>query len=377
LGVSSEQPSEIAKGYLNVFSAYLKKDESSFQESVKNLKYLVTTQIPNRSASDESKLKYELIYNEWHPFGISWKLYAFAAVLWCGLVFLMKPNSKGYSKLSKLAHLALILGFMIHVYGFTLRCLVAGRPPVTNMYESIVWVSLGTVFFASIIYLLQPNKMVLLVASVIGTMGLIVSDTAPAMIDPGIHPLVPVLRSNYWLTIHVLTITLSYAALALSWGISNVTLFQYVRNHERTQEGLARITSLNLLSYRSMQIGVVLLTAGTILGGVWADYSWGRFWGWDPKEVWALIALMGYLTILHARYTGWMKAYGFAAWTVVSFALVVMAWYGVNFVLGVGLHSYGFSQGGQGTVASLMLIQIIYVVAVTLLKKQTATLKTN
>jgi ABC-type transport system involved in cytochrome c biogenesis permease subunit len=106
---------------------------------------------------------------------------------------------------------------------------------------------------------------------------------------------------------------------------------------------------------------VVLLAAGTILGGIWADYSWGRFWGWDPKEVWALIALLGYVAILHARYTGWMGQFGFAAWNIIAFSLVVMAWYGVNFVLGAGLHSYGFSSGGQGFVASFISIQFAWV----------------
>jgi ABC-type transport system involved in cytochrome c biogenesis permease subunit len=110
-----------------------------------------------------------------------------------------------------------------------------------------------------------------------------------------------------------------------------------------------------------MQFGVALLAAGTILGGIWADFSWGRFWGWDPKEVWALIALLGYTTVIHARFTGWMKPFGFAAWTVVSFTLVLMAWYGVNFVLGVGLHSYGFSSGGFTGVMFFTLLQLAYV----------------
>ena len=89
--------------------------------------------------------------------------------------------------------------------------------------------------------------------------------------------------------------------------------------------------------YRSIQIGVVLLAAGIILGGVWADYSWGRFWGWDPKETWALIALLGYIAILHGRLVGWIQPFALAAWSVIAFGLVIMAWYGVNFVLGAGL----------------------------------------
>jgi cytochrome c biogenesis factor len=105
---------------------------------------------------------------------------------------------------------------------------------------------------------------------------------------------------------------------------------------------------------------VLLLAGGIILGGVWADYSWGRFWGWDPKEVWALVALLGYLCVLHARYAGWVGQRGLAALAVACFSLVVMAWYGVNFVLGAGLHSYGFGGGGKGWVYTGVALELIY-----------------
>ena len=101
-----------------------------------------------------------------------------------------------------------------------------------------------------------------------------------------------------------------------------------------------------------MQVGVLLIAAGTILGGVWADYSWGRFWGWDPKEVWALITLLVYLIPLHGRFAGWVNTFWLVVASVVCFLSVIMAWYGVNFVLGVGLHSYGFVEGGSQGVMS-------------------------
>jgi cytochrome c biogenesis factor len=105
---------------------------------------------------------------------------------------------------------------------------------------------------------------------------------------------------------------------------------------------------------------VLLLAAGIVLGGVWADYSWGRFWGWDPKEVWALVALLGYLAVLHARHAGLVRQRGLAALSVVCFSLVVIAWYGVNFVLGVGLHSYGFGGGGRGYIAGAIILQLVF-----------------
>ncbi|MCB0379328.1 MAG: cytochrome c biogenesis protein CcsA [Bdellovibrionales bacterium] len=112
------------------------------------------------------------------------------------------------------------------------------------------------------------------------------------------------------------------------------------------------------------------MAAGTILGGVWADYSWGRFWGWDPKETWAFIALMGYLALLHARLVGWVKDFGILAGSVVSFSLVIMAWYGVNFVLGAGLHSYGFGAGGVEYVSAFVGLHIIYVVYAIFIKSR-------
>jgi ABC-type transport system involved in cytochrome c biogenesis permease subunit len=122
------------------------------------------------------------------------------------------------------------------------------------------------------------------------------------------------------------------------------------------QATAAQIKPLSNFIYRTMQVGVLLIAAGTILGGVWADYSWGRFWGWDPKEVWALITLLVYLIPLHGRFAGWVNTFGLVIASVACFLSVIMAWYGVNFLLGVGLHSYGFVEGGsQGVVGAVVL----------------------
>ena len=110
----------------------------------------------------------------------------------------------------------------------------------------------------------------------------------------------------------------------------------------------------------------MLLIIGTFLGASWADYAWGRFWGWDPKEVWALITLLGYLALLHARHIGWVGDLGMAAFSVLCFALVLTTWYVVNFVLGTGLHSYGFGGGGQGYVLAAVAVQFVYLGAATL-----------
>ncbi len=201
-------------------------------------------------------------------------------------------------------------------------------------------------------------KIVLLGGSLMGLFALIVADTAPAILDPSLQPLEAVLRSNYWLVVHVMTISISYAAFLLAFGLGDIGLIYYVIDADKNAEKIQKITTA---VYRSMQIGVAFLAPGIILGGVWADYSWGRFWGWDPKETWALIVLLGYIVVLHARLIGWLKNFGMLASGVITFSLVIMAWYGVNFVLGAGLHSYGFGAGGVEYVSTFVLLHILFV----------------
>ncbi len=364
--------------FAQVVEAYKKKDQAAFESASLALRQAVEAQVPDFTARERGVLKAEMVYNRAHPFLYGWILYLIAALLWVAFIFgsgaAVTAGAEAEAKSPRWASISAMgakvftgLATVSLLGGIVLRCYIAGRPPVSNMYESIIWVSFGVMLFGALIYRVQKQPVVLAVATGMACFGLIAADAAPAIMDPGIHPLVPVLRSNYWLTIHVLTITLGYAAFALTTGLGNVTLWQFGKRALAAPGspgtvGLSgKIATLNQLTYRSMQFGVVLLAAGTILGGIWADYSWGRFWGWDPKEVWALIALLGYVAILHARYTTWVGQFGYAAWTVISFMLVVMAWYGVNFVLGVGLHSYGFSAGGRGWVAAFCAVQMTYV----------------
>ena len=300
---------------------------------------------------DEATMARELRYNESHPFRKAWLLYL------VGLAILTlaqpKPRSNGYW-----AGFGFIAaGFFMHIYGFVLRCMIAGRPPVTNMYESVIWVAFGAVLFALIFELISPRRYHLTAAAAGAIVCLVLADTLPTVLDPSIQPLTPVLRSNFWLTIHVLSITLGYAAFLLALGLGHIVLW---KSAKKPQEEEA-IEALHDALYRALQVGVLLLAAGTILGGVWANYSWGRFWGWDPKEVWALIALLGYLAILHGRYAGWIRKFGIAAWSVIAFQGVLMAWYGVNYVLGAGLHSYGFGNGGVQYVAVYVVLEVLYV----------------
>lgn len=363
LATQDKQATVVRAIFAEMLSAYQKQDLDYFTKLTITGKSTIEKEITSWGESSPKLITIEALYYKTNPFFWAMVLYLASGLLWL---------ISGYSAwLPKFAWVGTVSAFLLHAYGFTLRCIIAGRPPVSNMYESVIWVSFGVLLFGFILYFIQKQKLIPGVASVVAGFMLLAADAAPAILDPNIHPLVPVLRSNYWLTIHVLTITLGYAGFALSLGIANVTLFTYFREkHLRGKINfIARVDHLNLMTYRAMQFGVAFLAAGTILGGVWADYSWGRFWGWDPKEVWALIALLTYIAILHGRFAGWVGSFGFAIWTTVSFLSVIMAWYGVNFVLGVGLHSYGFSTGGGAGVIGFVVAQLTWVGVVTLVKK--------
>jgi ABC-type transport system involved in cytochrome c biogenesis permease subunit len=188
------------------------------------------------------------------------------------------------------------------------------------------------------------------------------------MLDPGISPLVPVLRDNFWLSTHVTTVILSYAALALSWLIANGLL---IRDRFFTVSSAEYRYGVDLV-YTCIKFGVVLLAAGIILGGVWADYSWGRFWGWDPKETWSLIVLLVYMAILHGKSTSWIPPQRFIPLVAAAFMSVMMAWFGVNYILASGLHSYGFSEGGAVFLGSFFAVQIVVIILATVRSKRSA-----
>ncbi len=294
----------------------------------------------------------EVVYNDLHPFRWAYIFYLIAMMV---TLFLWVRNSQ---KGMGFAWAFLLTGFAIHTLGFAFRVYLAERPPVTNMYETVIWASWGAVLFSIVLEMVYKFRVMLLGGSFVGVLCLVLADIAPAVLDPGIHPLEAVLRSNYWLIVHVMTIAISYAAFLLAFGLGDIGLIYYVIDAKKYHEQIQKIVTG---VYRAMQIGVAFLTPGIILGGIWADESWGRFWGWDPKETWALIVLLGYIVILHARIIGWLKNFGMLASGVITFSLVIMAWYGVNFVLGAGLHSYGFGAGGVEYMSVFVLLHVLFV----------------
>lgn len=329
--------------------------ESALKNRIETFKASALALAPDKDPN-LTKINLEVHYNSFHPFMWAWISYLI------GVLFFVSYVIRGYGWQSLGGWIFVVVGFLLHTYGMGLRAYLAGRPPVSNMYETVVWVPWGAVLFGFVLERIQKSKLVLISSAAIAVLCLILTDLAPAVLDPSLHPLEPVLRSTFWLTTHVLVITISYAAFFLAFALGDLILFYYLRDERKYQK---QIQTGVLSIYRCIQIGVVLLAAGIILGGIWADYSWGRFWGWDPKETWALIALLGYLAILHGRLTGWIRQFGMAVASILSFSLVIMAWYGVNFVLGAGLHSYGFGAGGVEYVTAFVVLHILYVTYVT------------
>lgn len=339
----------IAEGRAEAEISAAKKD---LDQKVLSFQDIARAENPAQYAN-ETKISMESFYNRFHPFKWSYVFYLLGAVF---VLFAWITSKHG---VMVPAWALIIIGFLLHTIGFAMRSYLMDRAPVTNMYETVVWVAWGSIVFAAILEKIYKFKFIIMAGALIASFGMIIADTAPVVLDPSLQPLEPVLRSNYWLTIHVMTITVSYAAFFLAFALGDIGLVYFLKGEDKHKD---KIKAIVMSIYRSVQIGVVFLAPGIILGGIWADYSWGRFWGWDPKETWALIALLGYLAVLHGRLVGWIKDFGMVVSGVLTFSLVIMAWYGVNFVLGAGLHSYGFGAGGVEYVSGFVVAHLLLVV---------------
>jgi cytochrome c-type biogenesis protein CcsB len=259
------------------------------------------------------------------------------------------------------------LTLIVQITFITMRVIISGRGPVTNMYETVLFSGTGALLLGMVLGHFKKEKTYVYMGLCYNVCTLMMVNFANGMLTATISPLVPVLRDNFWLSTHVTTIILSYGALALSWIMSNTVLIKSKFGKLKPGEE----SSSSEIIYTTLKWGTTLLAAGVILGGVWADYSWGRFWGWDPKETWSLIVLCLYMAILHGRYTAWITNDRFMTVTAAAFMSVMMAWFGVNYILASGLHSYGFSEGGAIFLGSFFLIQIL-VIVFTLKKKEKA-----
>jgi len=235
------------------------------------------------------------------------------------------------------------VGSVCCVIAIVIRCLIMERPPVGNLYDTIIFIAVAVSLFSLLVEWMTRRRFALGIGPILGT-ALILLARRYEVGDASDHmdPLVAVLDSNYWLTTHVITITLGYAAGLLCAFLSAIYVLIRGLGLEGAAAELRR--PLNRAVYGMLCFTLLLSLVGTVLGGIWANDSWGRFWGWDPKENGALLIVIWTLAILHARLGGYLKEWGMHVASLFTAVVVTFSWWHVNF-LGVGLHNYGFTSG--------------------------------
>jgi len=292
-------------------------------------------------------LKKETWTNRVNLFYISLGLYLLSFIF-LSISWMIKPIL-----LNRVAYLLLISGTVMHGYGIFLRMQIMERPPVTTLYESVIFVSLIIMILAVLLEYFRKDGLGIFVGSVSGSVLHYVGFSYAADGDT-LGMLVAVLNSNFWLATHVTTITIGYGASLMAGCVGHLYLIQEIRG----------VNSASLKSIFNNLFGITLLALfftlfGTILGGIWADQSWGRFWGWDPKENGALLIVLWQLMMIHMRLSGLAKPKEFALGMALNNIIVALAWFGVN-LLQVGLHSYGFDDGVARNLFMFIGFEIIF-----------------
>ncbi len=263
--------------------------------------------------------------------------FIFVALTW------IAPGSK-IDKVSKMgAWTFLGIATVLSVVGVVIRCLIMQRPPITTLYETILFIGASCALFGLIAEWMTKRGLGLLIAALSGSACMFLSiqfDTAEA--TDNLQQLQAVLITNFWLSTHVPIINLGYAACMVAALISMIYFIQRMVGVLVGGSDDARF--LTRIAYGFIGAGLLLSLVGTVLGGIWANYSWGRFWGWDPKENGALMIVLMCLVILHARMGGYIREIGLHCCNLILGCIVIFSWFGVN-QLGVGLHAYGFTDG--------------------------------
>ncbi|MRR22403.1 c-type cytochrome biogenesis protein CcsB, partial [bacterium] len=285
----------------------------------------------------ETKVKAELFYYRAKIFERLFPYYAMVGLVMIFTIIAVIIRGKENSGLLlKILAGLIATGFLFHTLGLGIRWYISGHSPMSNGYESMLFISWVTVL-AGIIFS-RKSLITLAATSVLAGLTLMVAHLS--FMDPEITNLVPVLRS-YWLTLHVSVITGSYGFLGLGAILGLLVLVMMLFVNKMNRERISSvIDELTVINYRALTLGLYFLTVGTFLGAVWANESWGRYWGWDPKETWSLITVIVYTLVTHSRMIPGMKdTYTFNLLSLFAFSSVLMTYFGVNYYLS-GLHSY-------------------------------------
>ncbi|MEO5716823.1 MAG: cytochrome c biogenesis protein CcsA [Luteolibacter sp.] len=317
----------------------ISKDEATFRGDLGVLRDALAKRA-------EARGEYKHIVQEAGYYRKNWFLYAMIFFLMGSLSALGMWALGGTRAGTVLAWTTLIptaIGLGYCITAITLRCIMMERPPIGNLYDTTIFIATAVTFIALLVELMTRRRFALGIAPILGTL-LVILSRRFELGDAKDHmdPLPAVLNSNFWLTIHVITITLGYSAGLLSSFLSCAYLLMRGLGLDGGDKDLRR--ALTRAVYGMLCLTLFLSLVGTVLGGIWANYSWGRFWGWDPKENGALLIVLWTLAVLHARLGGYIKEWGIHFAAVFTAIVVTFSWWHVNF-LGVGLHNYGFTAG--------------------------------
>lgn len=346
LGQPLDRPPVLLR-YAELCEAYRKGDDTAANIKVREIAALYTDGAGGLSAA---KVSGELTFNRIRPFYIGLCVYAVAglAVLVGWIAARRWPLRAAYGLIAA--------GWLVHTAGLVTRMWIQGRPPVTNLYSSAVFVGWGAVLIGLIVERMWKNGVGSSVAAVTGFATLVVAHQLGASGEDTIEMMRAVLDSNFWLATHVVVITFGYSAMFVAGFLAAASLIRRVFDRSFDEKSAHAVSRS---AYGALCFATLASFVGTMLGGVWADQSWGRFWGWDPKENGALLIVLWCALALHARLGGLVTKTGFLQLLVFGNIVTAWSWFGTN-MLGVGLHSYGFTDsaftGLVGFVASQLVI---------------------
>lgn len=345
LDVMKDDPlSPYVTSYASLTMAYRSGDAEQFNREVRELRERFIADFPG----DISRVHYERVFNGLQPFYISMQLYVLIFLAVC-ISWLRWPK-----ELAKAAFWVLVLTFLIHTFGLLSRMYIQGRPPITNLYSSAVFVGWGAVLLGIFIEKFFKNGIGAAIASLVGFCTLIIAHHL-AMTGDTLEMMRAVLDSNFWLATHVVIITFGYSAIFLAGALAILFVLLGVFS-SRFNKDTAR--SLSAMVYGIICFGTLFSLVGTILGGIWADQSWGRFWGWDAKENGALMIVIMGAIYLHARWGGICKDRGLMALAIWGNIITAWSWFGTN-MLPVGLHSYGRMDSAYAWLIGFVLVQLV------------------
>lgn len=349
--IKGQALSPYTSSYAALVMAYRANDASMFNQTVSSLRQRFTAEFPG----EISRVHYERVFNNLKPFAVAMELYVLVFFAIC-ISWLRWPTA-----LNKSAFWILLLALLIHTAGLLSRMYLQGRPPVTNLYSSAVFVGWGAVLLGAFLEKVYRNGVGAAMAALVGFSTLIIAHHL-AMEGDTLEMMRAVLDSNFWLATHVVIITFGYSAMFFAGTLAIAFTLRGLFGRDFSPTA-AR--SLSGMVYGITCFAALFSLVGTILGGIWADQSWGRFWGWDPKENGALMIVLMCAILLHARWGGLVRERGLMALAICGNIVTAWSWFGTN-LLGVGLHSYGFTESGFKWMAAFIVSQLFFILLVNL-----------